>query len=157
MTPEELLASLPDGYTKGPWRRGEGVGNENVVDMGCPPKAPYAVVYSDGPHEQKRATRDLIAAAPALVDALRAVVAERDELAATLANERGEGEPPSEGWEWRSGDRSWSTPMLLVLLHEAGWGWCFRKASGRKGHGIKTEPTARAAMIAADKALGGGK
>lgn len=44
------------------------------------------------------------AGSTAYADALRAylsVVSERDELRATLDNERGEGAPPVDGWAWR--------------------------------------------------------
>lgn len=75
------------------------------------------------------------------------VVAERDELRATLANERGEGEPPSEGWEWA--DDAWHKGAAYVWRRDSvpTWEWTV----GRSWRG--EAPTARAAMIAADATL----
>jgi len=55
-----------------------------------------------------------------VLDRVRAVVAERDELAATLANERGEGEPPVRGFHWSLGRRAWVYQPWLMLPKETG-------------------------------------
>ena len=111
---------------------------------------------------------------------VRAVVAERDELAATLANERGEGAPPSEGWirndfdpkdvgiAWyasaHADGRSATTDdvdhtyVLWVYREptECAWRWELDDETP-KGVDVYlangTAPTARAAMRAASDAL----
>jgi hypothetical protein len=89
---------------------------------------------------------------------------ERDEMAATLANERGEGEPPSPGWTfdfvWRDGtpvDFGWHKEAAYVEsgAHYDEGGWRLRGVTPGGRY-----PTARAAMKAADAALaadGGGR
>ncbi len=83
-----------------------------------------------------------------LLDLARRIVAERAELLATLANERGEGEPPSEGWEWDGVSWSISTDdgaVVDVVRLPAGWRVY---KSGAPDESVY--PTARAAMRAAD-------
>ncbi len=59
----------------------------------------------------------------ALVEALAAKDAENAELEATLANERGEGKAPCEGWEWgQSGempDPCWHKGEAVVYMEKA--------------------------------------
>lgn len=76
------------------------------------------------------------------------VTAERDRLRDILRCERGEWAP--DGWVWRPAERAWQSAINLVMLHDGGWGWCFRKGTGRRGQG--TAPTALEALEAADKA-----
>lgn len=87
---------------------------------------------------------------------LRAVLAALDESTATIANERGEGEPPSVGWRatstghWSRGDVGDSANPYAgaskgsAAIGSGAWEWSTR---GRQGHA----PTAREAMRAADK------
>lgn len=62
-------------FTPGPWCIGRLADEKltHVVDMGNPPKAPFAVVHSDGPREEVEANARLIAAAPVLYEALRRI------------------------------------------------------------------------------------
>jgi hypothetical protein len=104
--------------------------------------------------------------ARAFVEGVRALYAERDDLAATLANERGEGEPPSPGWTYSHSQGRWSHPDGRWVWRNAWlrladgtdcirWGW---ERLGPSAEG--REVTARAAMKAADAALaadGGGR
>lgn len=118
-----------------------------------------------------------------VLDRVRAMVAERDELAATLANERGEGEPPSEGWarndidpkregvawyvRWEADgsepqdDDTEQTRVAWVRRTEGcmiEWMWEIEKSVGRMSDPMLASgraPTARDAMIAADAARGG--
>lgn len=84
----------------------------------------------------------------ALVEALAAKEAENAELLATLANERGEGEPPCEGWEWQPGIQEWRHGRHLARRNARGWGWEYNNAmAGRWVAGDAL--TARAAMRAA--------
>lgn len=154
MTPERLaeIRARLDAATIGPWWS-----IEKVSDAVFIPAAPADVV-------------DLIAH----IDAL---TAERDELAATLANERGEGEPPSEGWTRNDFDHAaaglaWYRPVerdgstAKEGSTEYPWVlWVFRKPGGEawvweRDHSDSTRqsddgeaPTARAAMRAADAAV----
>jgi hypothetical protein len=82
------------------------------------------------------------------IDALAARVAE---LEATLANERGEGEPPSPHWTpcFDADGRFWRSPRTIVGLLADGWHWTVRR--GRVPSGVAS--TARDAMRAADEAL----
>jgi hypothetical protein len=81
----------------------------------------------------------------------RGLEQERAELLATLANERGEGEPPSPGWYW-SGHEWFNElrPMRVARYpEERGWrAYPVRPPWGCRAKG----PTARAAMRAADSA-----
>ena len=105
------------------------------------------------------------------------------ELEATLANERGEGEPPSEGWarndidpkregvawyvRWEADgsepqeDDTEQTRVAWVRRTEGcmiEWMWEIEKSVGRMSDPMLASgraPTARAAMIAADAARGG--
>ena len=91
-------------------------------------------------------------------DGLVKLVRERDELRAALLNERGEGEPPSEGW----------TPVDATPgrweHHARGW-CCYRVKTreyivierGSLSGELAREKTAREAMRAADTALAGAK
>jgi len=94
----------------------------------------------------------------ALLGAVAQAERERDELALTLANERGEGAGPSEGWEY---DFAWDgdTPINFgwhngdayvengTRYDEGGWRLSIA------GKPLGKHPTARAAMLAADAAL----
>ena len=87
MTAAELLASLPEGTTPGPWRFDSHPPAMVLAagDPGCVGTFPM----NHGRFTTLRpADAALIAAAPALVDALRAVLAERDEARAELAADR---------------------------------------------------------------------
>lgn len=96
------------------------------------------------------------------------------ELSLTLANERGEGTPPSEGWVWlvengeghwkKSGDR-WSDVNHLIRDREdeaAGrlrWHWWIISGSYEDPvvHAQGWEDSARSAMVTTDKVLSEGK
>lgn len=97
----------------------------------------------------------------AVVDALTARLTEAE---ATLANERGEGEPPSEGWEWTG--ECWTRDLgnneqARVSLDATGldtevprWRCFLESADDWTGDFIvPSAPTARAAMRDADSAL----
>lgn len=91
--------------------------------------------------------RDALAA----VDILTARLAESE---ATLLNERGEGDPPSEGWEWDGDGGQWvrfvSESVGVAYVSRSGSGWAWEADYGTDGEG--PHPTARAAMKAADAA-----
>jgi hypothetical protein len=98
------------------------------------------------------------------VERLRAE-AERDDLALTLANERGEGAGPSEGWEYA--DETWWGPGYAVTRFNRGGGWqlCAIGTDGSPTEAPIPNPswhTARdgmkegAAMLAADAAIKAG-
>lgn len=122
---------------------------------------------------------------PALVARVRQLEAERDErerqhaargaeavavidaLRVELANERGEGEGPSEGWEWASYPGRWGNPNGWSLIerglsHAAvgrnadgtGWDWYAMVPSALRGGVSGSAPTAREAMRQADLARG---
>lgn len=88
-------------------------------------------------------------------DEARAALAEAE---ATIANERGEGPPPSEGWRY-IGDGVWSLRAKRQVLRlaevpdnlSARWRWVVWGQDRADAFG--TAPTARAAMKAADEAL----
>jgi hypothetical protein len=95
---------------------------------------------------------------------------ERDELAATLANERGEGEPPSEGWTYRENMNQWERDRgdweCIVKRDDRARSWRFEWVNYAEGGDVDEDwpdgaaDTARAAMKAADAALaadGGGR
>ena len=99
----------------------------------------------------------------------RAAALERDELAATLANERGEGAGPSEGWvaepieqiydqyEGAPADTEWASVDAWVTRSDdraCDWTWNVQQP-GKPAKAKGTAPTARAAMHAADLARGG--
>ena len=101
--------------------------------------------------------RDALAA----VDALTARLAEAE---ATLANERGEGEPPSEGWTWTGTCWTrdlWNNEQARVSLDATGldtevprWRCFLESADDWTGDFIvPSAPTARAAMRDADSTL----
>lgn len=112
----------------------------------------YLLGVSDEDHAALVAERD--AATRRAEEAER----ERDELAATLANERGEGEPPSDGWEWTICAWGRGVDDCDALVSHVGhsddnlppWEWLAR-VDGRWQRGLA--PTARAAMRLADCAL----
>lgn len=95
-----------------------------------------------------------------LAESLRAAIKAHDELAATLANERGEGGPPSEGWESGSAAAPgfhWHRPEASVSFVTGTtyggvgfkrWEWRVYRSRDRG-----EADTARAAMKAADAAL----
>ena len=115
-----------------------------------------------------------------VLEAVDALAARVRELEAALANERGEGEPPSEGWQFRLEN---SEPIWQRLpgndIHadvtptEArggadggwedarGWHWWVVTAPGGSYDGVRPDavradgfaPTAREAMVQADAAL----
>lgn len=114
-------------------------------------------------------------------DGLVKLVRERDELRAALLNERGEGEPPSEGWARNDFDRravgiAWYRPsnadgspppagamdyayVLWVYREpmEPEWTWECEHADFSSRNIQGKAPTAREAMRAADTALAGAK
>jgi hypothetical protein len=81
------------------------------------------------------------------------LVSERDELRAELLNERGEGEPPSEGWAWSQGRGGWVCESWLVYRDGLEW------VAEFGGESMFDRPTARECMrhAEADAALAGGK
>ena len=89
------------------------------------------------------------------------MVRERDELRAALLNERGEGEPPSDGWRFDSELCEWIRPVhdgVPTVWHSnrgVGWRWAIIEGKARTKP-VET-PTAREAMRAADTALAGAK
>ena len=109
------------------------------------------------------------------------LVRERDELRAALLNERGEGPPPSEGWDRNDFDRravgiAWYRPsnadgspppagamdyayVLWVYREpmEPEWTWECEHADFSSRNIQGKAPTAREAMRAADTALAGAK
>lgn len=105
----------------------------------------------------------------------RTLVEERDELHAELANECGEGPPPSEGWAWAvqntegfwrralDGDRRCDVTRSVPTPDEPeAWHWWIVTAPGGSYEHVEIhadgwEKTARAAMRAADAALTGAK
>ena len=167
-----------------------------------PPKYPHVYVRADVPDRMGQpficrcgraglaegergsgcaaAMRERIAALEEERDAALARVAE---LEATLANERGEGEPPSEGWarndidpkregvawyvRWEADgsepqdDDTEQTRVAWVRRTEGcmiEWMWEIEKSVGRMSDPMLASgraPTARDAMIAADAARGG--
>lgn len=103
----------------------------------------------------------LLAARVDLIDDRDALAARVRELEATLANERGEGEPPSEGWFWHAlgdGVGAWNhrdydgvVARVHGTRHSGHFYACWQLAcvdGARREH-----RTARAAMLAADAAL----
>lgn len=91
---------------------------------------------------------------------MSAVIRERDELRAALLNERGEGEPPSEGWEWIQTQHQhgvWVRDHMGTMVQRTTSGvWYWTSVL----HGFspdKIRDTAREAMRAADTALAGAK
>lgn len=83
---------------------------------------------------------------------------ERDELCLTLDNERGEGAPPSEGWKW--GGACWVRDLpdnrqlrvsLEADIDTPNWRCWEEAAEDYSGSFIVNAPTARAAMITADR------
>ena len=80
------------------------------------------------------------------------LVARIAELEATLANERGEGEAPCEGWEWWRSERAWALCKdgcgFHVTRTAKGWTWDGDRVSSGQPH----FDTARAAMRAASGA-----
>ena len=84
-----------------------------------------------------------------LAQQLAAKEAENAELMATLANERGEGDPPVEGWEWEPDEGAWVLWKDDGGFHATrttkGWTW----DGDRVSSGLPHFDTARAAMRAA--------
>jgi hypothetical protein len=79
------------------------------------------------------------------VDRLTAALADAE---ATIANERGEGEPPEPGWAWAEG--AWDHERGTVVGRDEDDRWCFAASDGVY---LYPEPnTARAAMRAATTA-----
>lgn len=86
----------------------------------------------------------------ALLARVAELEAERDEAVAVLANERGVGEPPGEGWAWDG--VSWRKSTVVVKRYEDvddGWG-AWEGRISHTDHGRMY--TAREAMRAADRA-----
>lgn len=111
-----------------------------------------AVVVSGQP-----SARDLLTWAAKAMDAwpeerqtLRAEVAE---LRATLANDRGEGEPPSEGWKWNQHARFWhrGSRDRTAYWNDFGRSWWWQVGDTTSG----PYKSARSAMKAADDAVKG--
>jgi len=94
-----------------------------------------------------------------LPSTLGSLAAERDELRATLANERGEGAGPSEGWTYER-DCHWykrdGTGWWLMAVR-VGHRWQARRQGGRfPGEPLPVSEYARDAMKSADLARAGG-
>jgi predicted transcriptional regulator len=91
------------------------------------------------------------------IETLRARVAE---LEATLANERGDGKPPGEGWKWHDDGlvREWWRPTDIagIYVHRKGTGWRWYSSALMRG-AIDGDgalyPTARETMRAAEAIL----
>lgn len=105
----DAVEALANAATPGPWID---MGDTDVYAGEVRCAEPYTAVCRDPEMDDRPNDRAFIAAARTLVPemaaeirALRARVAtleaENCELRATLANERGEGEPPVPGWEYR--------------------------------------------------------
>lgn len=132
-------------------------------------RAVYAERYDDG---EGQPLADLMRTAFADADRARerlreargeldAKDAEIAELRASLANERGKGEPPGDGWRWNAGTWWWSPPDWIPLAYvmrdrPGGWTWYYTARDPILGSGpvlaSGTSPTARAAMCAASEA-----
>lgn len=89
----------------------------------------------------------------AFIEGMRVVEAERAELLATLANERGEGEPPVEGWTWDGsawllGDLDEDGEQFVVLRDATGPGWeaQLHEAEDDTCDVVGEKPTARELM-----------
>ena len=82
-----------------------------------------------------------------LIGDIEALLARVAELEAELANERGEGEPPSAGWIYEDdAGRRWTRPGWTVYRLDDGVDWQYSRDHGD----WVSAPTARAAMKAAD-------
>ena len=84
-----------------------------------------------------------------VTDRIAELEAANAELLATLANERGEGEAPCEGWEWWRSEQAWALCKdgcgFHVTRTAKGWTWDGDRVSSGQPH----FDTARAAMRAA--------
>lgn len=107
-------------------------------------------------NEELRRTAEVLHREPmdahALHEVAAEIVAERDEAVAALANERGEGEPPGEGWAWDGA--YWRSGPVVVKRYEDiddGWG-AWEGRISHTDHGLRY--SAREAMRAADRAQG---
>ena len=92
-----------------------------------------------------------------LAQQLAAKEAENAELMATLANERGEGEAPCEGWRWIPHIRYWqfSRDDLWMDARRDGVRWYWRRRT-KQGDSEGSANTARAAIRAASAAISPG-
>jgi len=161
MLDHDAIEARANAATLGPWTvsRSSSHPGERHIEAGLGAGVYVAMdVAADDASFIATARADI----PALVAQVRVLEAERDELAATLANERGEGAPPSEGWWYDDNSCVWlwstepegETNDWLVEVTSAGdWIW---QTIGGSGSGKTGTPTkyARAAMRAADIARG---
>lgn len=85
--------------------------------------------------------------------------AELAEALATLANERGEGEPPCEGWRWNPHARFWHCGTAAVFWADYArvWWWDDYPTIGRSPGSRGPHKTARAAIRDASAAKGGAR
>lgn len=83
---------------------------------------------------------------------LRARVAE---LEATVANERGQGAPPVEGWEWGSEEEAWEFfrtdgGWFHITRTPKGWTWDADRISSGLPHFDTARDAMRAALVVPD-------
>lgn len=83
--------------------------------------------------------------------------AELAEALATLANERGEGEPPDPSFKWRAGRWVSDTIGAQIVRGERGWHVEDLWYDAHVQHSEPAHPSARVAMIAASAAKGGAR
>lgn len=171
----DAIRARLDAATAGPWWVEAG-GPDETCDLidGNNRRIATFPFYAPFRHEENEtfiahAREDV----PRLLAEVDRLTAERDELAATLANERGEGEPPVPGWtscrsRYDDGSRN-GTPRIEWYCNEGrvvralnGWHWAsclhedmvyHRGEFTRSG----TAPTAREAIRLASDAARGAK
>ena len=106
--------------------------------------------------EAMEQARELTATEKLLLARIAELEAANAELMATLANERGEGDPPVEGWEWEPDEGAWVLWKDDGGFHATrttkGWTW----DGDRVSSGLPHSDTARAAIRAASAAISPG-
>lgn len=91
------------------------------------------------------------------LEAVRLLRTELAEALATLANERGEGEPPDPSFKWRAGRWVSDTIGAQIVRGERGWHVEDLWYDAHVQHSEPAHPSARVAMIAASAAKGGAR
>ena len=148
------------GNSPGPWRweeRTEHHGKQLVDAVGRVVLSPGLWTRSEPMIEVWTENAALIAQAPAMLARIAELEAANAELLATLANERGEGEAPCEGWRYIPSLGDWQSPIGVVRriswlrlpdgASKACWGWERWEVDGGRIDGVCD--TARSAMRAA--------
>lgn len=109
--------------------------------------------------EVKRLNADLDVVSAGRADAMVEIgllTVELEEARAELANERGEGEPPVDGWRWDPSFKQWELTMdgkkigFVSRGYQSRWAWEVH-VGRRSFHGYA--PTASAAIRAASAAI----